>query len=80
MTTHELTRDQMVDLKRAYISELVDEGNFNTVVYGNPDADNDPEESDASYGEIADADELIPDEVIHNHYAGVDFGEEDFAA
>lgn len=30
-----------------------------------------------SYGEIADA-ENIPDKAVYEHYAGIDFSEEDF--
>lgn len=35
-------------------------------------------EGDVSYGELIDADNLVPDEVVFEYYAGVTFVEEDF--
>lgn len=33
---------------------------------------------DVSYGELADADNLVTDEEVFDRYEGVSFGEEDF--
>lgn len=33
---------------------------------------------DVSYGELADADNLVSDEEVFDRYEGVSFGEEDF--
>ena len=73
MTTHDLNRDQMIQLKQAYLTRLDEEGTLNEVLYNDPDDDR-----PLSQGELAKADELVPDEVIHNNYAGTCFVEEDF--
>ena len=73
MTTHELTRDQMVSLKQAYLCKLDEEGTLNEVLYNDPDDDR-----GLSMAELADADSLVPDEIIHDNYAGVEFTEDDF--
>jgi hypothetical protein len=57
MNAHELNREQLTELKQAYMMDTVDA---------------------PSYGELAAADELIPDEVIFERYEGTDFVEEDF--
>lgn len=73
MTTHDLNRDQMIQLKQAYLTRLDEEGTLNEVLYNDPD-DTRP----LSQGELANADELVPDEVIHDNYAGTCFTEDDF--
>lgn len=60
----------MVFLKQAYMTQLADEGTFAEmfgVDYDGP-----------SWGDLALADEMVPDDVIFDHYEGSDFVEEDF--
>lgn len=70
MTVSELTRDQIVFLKCAYMAELVNEGSFAEVMGVDYD--------EPSYGDLFNADELIPDGVVEEHYGDIDFVEEDF--
>ena len=77
MTVKELNRDQLVELKQRYLSELMDEGCLNGVLYGKPEWDEDGEH-DISYGELASADDLIPDEIAFDHYRDTYFTEGDF--
>lgn len=62
MTTYDLDRDQMTVLKGSYLDQHLIE----------------TEGRSASYGELADADEIVPDEVIHEAYAGMYFSQDDF--
>ena len=73
MTIHELNREQLVELKEQYLSRLDDEGTLNEVLYDNPDDDR-----GLSYGELANADSLVPDDVIFHEYEGTMFSEDDF--
>lgn len=70
MTISELTRDQLIQLKCYYMAELVNEGTFAEVMGRDYD--------EPSYGDLDDADELIPDDVIFEHYGDFDFVEDDF--
>lgn len=70
MTFTELTRDQLIQLKIHYMTELVNAGEFAEVM--NVDYD------EPSYGDLADADDLIPDDVIFEHYGDMEFSEDDF--
>ena len=65
MDVTELNRDQLVELKQNYLCELDDSGEHEEVV-------------GVSYGELADADEIVPDDVIFDHYSGVIFTNDDF--
>lgn len=70
MIVTELNREQLTFLKQAYMTQLADEGNFAEmfgVDYDQP-----------SWGDLARADELVPDDVIFEHYEDSDFVEEDF--
>ena len=62
LTVYELTRDQIKDLKAAYLDQLLQER----------------ESRGASYGELADADEIITDDEIFSEYAGTAFSPDDF--
>lgn len=77
MTVKDLDRQQMIELKQQYLSELSDEGNLNAVIYDKPELDETSE--GVSYDELARADELVSDEVIYDHFAGVYFSDEDFS-
>ena len=70
MYISELTRNQLIELKECYMIELSDEGIYAEIM--NVDWD------EPSMGEIANADELIPDDVIFYHYEGLTFSDEDF--
>lgn len=70
MKVTELNTEQIVELKQHYMTELVNEGTFAEVM--NRDYD------EPSYGDLADADELISDDFIFEHYDGIDFVQDDF--
>lgn len=72
MSVYELNREQLVELKQAYMTELVNEGTYAEIM----GTDND----EPSYGELLAADMLISDEFIQNYYGGYTFSEDDFAA
>ena len=68
----DLCRDCLVELKIDYMVELVNEGTFAEVM--------EVDYNEPSYGDIADADEIIPDDFIFEHYAGIGFVPDDFFA
>ena len=71
MTYDELTPEQRLQVKQRYMMKLADEGNFVEVMYGDGG-----EERGPSYGELADADRLVPDDVVRDRTV---YTEEDFA-
>ncbi len=70
MTYSELTREQIIFLKCAYMSELVKEGTFAEVMGVDYD--------EPSYDDLFNADELIPYDVIVEHYGDIWFSVDDF--
>ena len=70
MNVKDLTRDQLVSLKQAYMDELADCGEFAEVMGVDYD--------EPSYSDLANADELIPDSLIIEHWDGASFTEDDF--
>lgn len=74
MTVIELSRDQLIQLKQTYLTKLDEEGTLNEVLYNDPD-----DETGLTYDELANADSLVPDEIIFNEYAGYEFVPEDFS-
>ncbi len=66
----ELTRDELKELKENYLIMLAEDGTFAEVVGRDYD--------DASWGDLADADEIVPDDVIFENYRHCTFVEEDF--
>ena len=67
---HDLCRDCLVELKQDYLVQLADEGVFAEVMevdYDFPALD-----------DFADADDLVPDDVVFEHYAGIGFVPDDF--
>ena len=66
----ELTRDELRELKCNYMYELANEGTFAEVM--------DRDYDEPSYWDLANADEIIPDDVVFRQYEGVSFVEEDF--
>lgn len=63
MTVLELTREQLVQLKQNYLTDHL----------------LDVEDRTPSYGELADADEIVPDAVIFEAEAATIFSPDDFA-
>ena len=63
MTVSELSNDQMLELKQDYLTQHLLE----------------VEERTPSYGELADADNIVDDAIIFEQYDGVVFSEDDFA-
>ena len=72
MSVNELNKEQLVELKQAYMTELVNEGTYAEIM----GTDND----EPSFGELLAADMLISDEFIKDYYSGYSFTEDDFAA
>ena len=70
MTIKDLSKDQLYELKQRYLMKLADEGTFAEVM----DVDYD----EPSYEDLANADEIVPDDVIEREYEGVCFVEDDF--
>lgn len=69
MDVTELTRDQLAELKQAYLVELDDEGMLEEII--GTDC--------VSWGALANADEIVPDDVMFRHYDGVLFSSDDFS-
>ena len=66
----DLCRECLVELKQHYMAELVDEGSYAEVMgvdYNVP-----------SMLDLADADKLISDDVVFEHYSGITFVPDDF--
>lgn len=70
MKVTELNREQLLQLKQRYLTELADEGTFAEIL----DVDYD----EPSYSDLANADEIVPDDVVFRNWEGVYFVEEDF--
>ena len=71
MIAEDLTREQLTELKRDYLYALADSGDYAEVM----NADHD----EPSYDDLANADELIPDDFIFEYYEGMTFTEDDFS-
>lgn len=69
-TVLDCSREQLIQLKQQYLCQLADDGTYATVMLCDHD--------EPSWGELADADALVDDVVIFNHYDGVTFTEDDF--
>ena len=65
MKVHELTRDQLVELKQRYLCDWYDSYPF--------------DHNGPSYQELADADTIIPDDLVFDYFDGFDFVPDDFA-
>ena len=61
MSVTELNREQLTELKQAYLTELFDRDGL-----------------EPSWGELADADQLIPDAELFEAYEGCIFAPGDF--
>lgn len=71
MDVRDLSREQLVELKQRYLTQLADDGSYAEVL----DCDYD----DPSYQDLANADEIVPDDVIYRNYEGVYFVNNDFS-
>ena len=69
-TVLDCTREQLIELKLAYLSDLVNAGVFGEVFGCDYD--------EPSYADVANVDDLVPDDVIFDHYDGVTFFADDF--
>jgi hypothetical protein len=70
MDVTELNREQLTELKQNYYSELVNEGTFAEVIGRNYD--------EPSYDDLADADEIVSDDFIFEHYKEYEFNNGNF--
>lgn len=70
MRVDELTREQLRTLKQNFLIRLSDEGCFDELLdvgYDGP-----------TWGNLENADELVPDDVIFREYEGYECSEDDF--
>ena len=74
MVVKKLSRNQLIELKQAYLINLDNNGTLNAVLYNDNDCDD-----SLSYNELANADKLVSDDVILREYDGVQFTNEDFS-
>lgn len=74
MVVKNLSRDQLIELKQAYLINLDNNGTLNAVLYNDNDCDD-----SLSYNELTNADKLVSDDVILREYDGVQFTNEDFS-
>ena len=70
MNVTELSREQLTELKCNYLEQLADEGSYAEVL--------DVDYNEPSYSDLANADEIVPDDVIFKNYEGVCFVPDDF--
>lgn len=70
MDVHELSKNQMLELKQSYLTKLADEGSYAEVL--------DCDYNEPSYWDLANADDIVPDDCIFREYEGVDFVNDDF--
>jgi len=70
MDVLELSREQLTELKQNYLEQLANEGSYAEVL----DVDYD----EPSYWDLANADEIVPDDVIFRNYEGICFENDDF--
>ena len=70
MDVKDLSREELAELKQNYMVRLAEEGLFEDV-FGKD------YEEPTSY-DLANADRLVPDDVVFREYGGIDFHEDDF--
>lgn len=70
MNVREISREQMHELKEAYLTKLADEGTFAEVLGVDYD--------EPSYEDFSNADDIVPDDVMFREYDGIDFVSDDF--
>lgn len=70
MDVRDLSKEQLLELKQHYLTKLADEGSYAEVL--------DCDYNEPSYWDLANADEIVPDDVIFNEYEGIGFTSDDF--
>lgn len=70
MNVRDLSREQLTELKQRYLTQLADKGSYSEVL----DVDYD----EPSYWDLANADEIVPDDVVFEKYADISFVKDDF--
>ena len=70
MNVHELNREQLTELKQGYLTQLAESGEYAEIMGVDYD--------EPSWYDMANADAIVPDDVIFRNYDGVDFVPEDF--
>lgn len=70
MDVLQLSREQLIELKQTYLTQLADEGSYAEIL--------DVDYNEPSYHDLANADNIVPDCVIFKNYEGVDFVNDDF--
>lgn len=70
MNVKDLSREELVELKESYMTQLANEGTF-AEVFG-------VDYHEPSWGDLANADKLVPDDVVFRQYEGIEFVPEDF--
>lgn len=69
MVVTELCRDHIIELKQSYLTQLEECGELQEV------AGHDK----VFMSDLANADDLVPDDVIFEHYEGMEFSKDDFS-
>lgn len=70
MNVHELNRDQLHELKERYLTELAEMGEFAEIM--------DVDYNEPSWGDLSNADNIVPDDVVYRYWEGVCFVPDDF--
>lgn len=70
MNVRELSKDQMHELKERYLMQLADEGSFAEVM--------DCDYNEPSYWDLANADDIVPDDVVFRQWECTHFVNDDF--
>ena len=70
MDVRDLNREQLTELKQHYMVQLTNEGTFAEIVGRDYDA--------PSMEDLANADDIVPDDVIFRNYEGINFVADDF--
>ena len=70
MDVHELSRDQLTELKEHYLCRLADQGSFAEVVGRDYDF--------PSWWDMANANDIVPDDCVFREFEDIDFCKEDF--
>lgn len=70
-SVYDLNPEQMTELKQRYLYLLAEQGVYAEVMGVDYD--------EPSYGDLANADEIVPDDVIYREWGGTYFVEEDFS-
>lgn len=70
MTIKDLSKDKLHELKERFLMKLADDGTFAEVM--------DVDYNEPSYEDLANADEIVPDDVIEREYGDICFVYDDF--